>query len=113
MGEDDEQEYSAGGSRMLRYGTQEASQDPGWRPPAEGVEGTMEAICATMEAHFGTVDLVWHELISELVHLDIHQIRATEERPFHVLFTTGMSDLPMTLPEGASTRTQGSNHSPV
>lgn len=45
---------------------------------------------------------VFHELMSEYVHIDIHIISPNEERPFYVLFTTGMSDLQMTMPEEAT-----------
>lgn len=42
---------------------------------------------------------VFHELCSEYVHLDVHVLAPTEEFPFQVLFTTGMSDLEMTFSE--------------
>ena len=45
--------------------------------------------------------IVFHEIVSDIVHLDVHIIKPSEERPFQVLFTTGMSDLPMTMPEDA------------
>lgn len=45
--------------------------------------------------------IVFHEIVSDIVHLDVHLIKPSEERPFQVLFTTGMSDLPMTMPEDA------------
>jgi hypothetical protein len=35
------------------------------------------------------------------VHLDVHVIAPTAERPYWVLFTTGMSALPMAVPRGA------------
>jgi hypothetical protein len=44
---------------------------------------------------------VFHELISDTIHLDVLVFPATEERPHHVLVTQGMSALPMTVPEGA------------
>jgi hypothetical protein len=47
------------------------------------------------------VDYVWHELVSDLVHIDIHVIKPTAERPWFILVTSGMSDLPMHPPEGA------------
>lgn len=39
--------------------------------------------------------LIYHEIVSPVVHLDVHLLRAGKARPFHVLYTTGMSDLPM------------------
>jgi hypothetical protein len=41
---------------------------------------------------------VWHELVSEYVHIDVHSIPPSDAHPYHVLITTGMSDRPM---EGA------------
>jgi hypothetical protein len=44
---------------------------------------------------------VLHEVESEFVHIDVHVVRATPERPYHVLLTSGMSDRAMKVPEGA------------
>lgn len=57
-----------------------------------------------IEDHFvkifgGKDHRVYHELMSKYVHVDIHIAEPTEEIPYRVLYTTGMSDLPMTLPE--------------
>lgn len=41
---------------------------------------------------------VFHELISDIIHIDVHFMEPTEEAPFRVVYTTGMSDLLMTLP---------------
>ena len=45
--------------------------------------------------------IVFHELISDQVHIDLHWVKPTAERPFHTLVTSGMSNLPMTTPPGA------------
>lgn len=42
---------------------------------------------------------VFHELISDIVHIDVNIMEATPDEPYRVLFTNGMSDLPMTLPQ--------------
>lgn len=68
--------------------------------PAYGSED-MERLSDHIEQHVGPIELVFHEMNSDLVHVDVHWIKATDERPFHVLVTTGMSDLPMTVPPGA------------
>lgn len=44
---------------------------------------------------------VFHETLSDAPYPDVYLLKATEERPFQVLFTAGMSALPMTMPEGA------------
>src|SRR5262245_14366540 len=64
-------------------------------PPAE--LGT-EAIVRHIERHLGAVESVFHELVSDAVHLDVHWIQATAPRPFHLLVTSGMSDRPMKVP---------------
>ncbi|TWT38354.1 DUF3239 domain-containing protein [Blastopirellula retiformator] len=66
-----------------------------------GDEGLIESVSEHIERHFGKVDNVYHELISEGIHVDIHVINPTEEQPFYTLVTTGMSELPMTTPPGA------------
>jgi len=88
-------EVSPGGSTIYRY---EDHQDPGFQPPQE-IGVYMEEI----EAHFdelfpGRESQVLHEILSNIVHIDVHVMKPTQEQPFYVLYTTGMSDLPMTLP---------------
>lgn len=41
---------------------------------------------------------VFREFLSHLVHIDVHILAPTSTEPFYVVFTTGMSDLPMVLP---------------
>jgi hypothetical protein len=54
-----------------------------------------------IETHIGKISTVFHEVISDLVHIDVLEIPPTEDRPYWTLVTSGMSDLPMTTPEGA------------
>ncbi|WP_435138563.1 suppressor of fused domain protein [Formosa sp. A9] len=42
---------------------------------------------------------VFDEIESEIIHRDIYLIKATEDRPYHILLSCGMSALPMTIPE--------------
>jgi hypothetical protein len=51
---------------------------------------------------WGDVPEVFHELMSEYVHLDLHIAPATPSRPYHVIITTGMSDRPMIAPDGSN-----------
>lgn len=89
-------EVSPAGSPMLRH-------EPRMRDfeVATGDEESMKHIEAHIEEHLGEIDMVWHEMISDLVHIDVHQIPPSDDRPFWTLVTTGMSDRPMTVPEGA------------
>ena len=63
-------------------------------------DSSLEAVTAHIEQHVGKVSMVWHEILSDLVHIDVHQVAPTEDRPFWTLVTSGMSDLPMTVPSG-------------
>jgi hypothetical protein len=64
-------------------------------PPAE--LGT-ETIVRHIERHLGPIESVFHELLSDAVHLDVHWVKPTPARPFHLLVTSGMSDRPMKVP---------------
>ncbi len=69
-------------------------------PPAElGVE----TIAGHIERHLGPVASVFHELVSDAVHLDVHWVKPTPARPYHFLVTSGMSDRGMNVPERAAT----------
>ena len=65
---------------------------------AVGDEKAIEAIGKHIERHIGPVENVFHELISDLVHVDIHIVSPTPERNWYTLVTSGMSDRPMTVP---------------
>jgi hypothetical protein len=67
-------------------------------PPPE-VLGT-ETIVRHIERHLGPVEAVFHELVSDAVHLDVHWVKAAPARPVHLLVTSGMSDRPMNVPAG-------------
>ncbi|RDV38741.1 suppressor of fused domain protein [Bradymonadaceae bacterium TMQ3] len=87
-------EMSPGGSAILRHDSPQ---------PSSGYDVAYaddERICAHIEEHLGENGFVWHELVSFGVHIDIHVVEPTEERPFVTLVTSGMSARPMTLPPG-------------
>lgn len=92
--DDDEPEVTPGGSEVLRHEAGDRSEDVTYLSEPE-----MEAICNHLAEHFGPHETVMHELVSEVIHLDLVPIHATEERPFHVVCTMGMSAVPMTVPE--------------
>lgn len=68
---------------------------------AIGDGDNIDAIDAHVTQHIGPIAMVFHEIISDLVHIDVHWVKPTHDRPFHTLITSGMSDRPMTTPEGA------------
>ena len=43
--------------------------------------------------------VVFDEIKSEIIHRDVFFIKATKERPYHILLSCGMSALPMNVPE--------------
>lgn len=89
-----EQEFSASGNPIYTYN----DVKPKEFTPAIGDGDSIEAISAHIEKYVGPVDFVFHEIISDLVHIDIHWVKPSAEFPFHFLCTSGMSDLPMNTP---------------
>jgi hypothetical protein len=68
----------------------------------EGASGdsSIEEISNHIEEYVGKIHMVFHEIVSELIHIDIHWVKPTPDRPYHTLVTSGMSDQPMKTPEG-------------
>ena len=87
-------EVSKGGSVVYRYEERKRKFEF-----ALGEEQTIEAISDHITRHIGPVATVWHELLSDLVHIDVHVVNPTESRPFYTVITSGMSDRPMTTPD--------------
>jgi hypothetical protein len=63
-----------------------------------GDPDVIDAVTAHIERHVGPVDDVWHEITSTYVHIDVHHVPPSPERPFRVLVTSGMSERPMCTP---------------
>lgn len=63
-------------------------------------ESHIEEITEHIEKYIGEIDTVFHEIISDIVHIDVLFIKPTKEDPTYKLITSGMSDLPMTIPSG-------------
>ena len=66
-----------------------------------GSDERIQRISDHVETHLGEIDGVWHELVSDQVHIDIHCVAPTEDRPFRTLVTSGMSQHPMAVPREA------------
>lgn len=88
-------EKSEAGDPIYRHNAQE---DQDWQTPEK--VSSLEEISDHIERYVGNVDIVFHEIVSDMVHIDVHWVKPTVEKPFHTLITSGMSDLPMTVPEG-------------
>jgi Suppressor of fused protein (SUFU) len=91
MSSDDE--VSPGGSNIFRHEAAERE----WTAPEHAEAEEIEEHLARF---IGEASWVFHEIVSDLVHLDVHIVEPTAERDWWTLFTTGMSALPMTVPEG-------------
>lgn len=87
-------EKSESGSPIHRYTASDQKEFEG----ASG-EPSIEEISDHIEKHIGKIDIVFHELLSEQIHVDVHWVKPTTKRPFHTLITSGMSDKPMQTPD--------------
>ena len=67
--------------------------------PAFGDSENIELITTHIAKYIAEPSYVFHEFVSDLIHLDVHVIVPTPERNYFTLITTGMSDRPMTPPE--------------
>lgn len=85
---------SLSGAKIFRYTDGETE----WEAP-QGEECIQE-ISDHIEKYVGKINSVLHELISDTIHIDIHHVLPTKEKPFHFLITSGMSDLPMKVSTG-------------
>ena len=87
-------EKSESGSPIYRY--KETDQRA-----FEGASGepSIEEISNHIEKHVGDIHMVFHEIVSDQVHIDVHWVKPSEQRPFHTLVTSGMSDKPMQTPD--------------
>ncbi|HZY80331.1 MAG TPA: suppressor of fused domain protein [Cyclobacteriaceae bacterium] len=93
----DEPELSESGNPIYRYNKDQENKFT----PASGDGENIDAIDAHITQHIGPVEMVFHEIVSDQVHIDIHWVKATAERPYHVLVTSGMSDKSMNTPQEA------------
>ncbi|MFF2089511.1 suppressor of fused domain protein [Paenibacillus sp. NPDC058174] len=60
-----------------------------------------EKLYAHVEKYIGPIEGVFREIISDLTAIDIIVAAPTSKRNYYTLVTYGMSELPMTVPEGA------------
>ncbi|MCM3782347.1 suppressor of fused domain protein [Neobacillus mesonae] len=88
-------ETAKDGTTIYSY---EAKEDKGFEIPAP-MKYTEEINDHFERVYPGRNSSVFHEIISDIVHIDVNIMEPTEQDPFWILYTTGMSDLPMTLPE--------------
>ena len=90
-------ERSESGAPIFRHGEADFRD----LEPSAGDADLIDAVSAHVEGHLGPVDSVWHEIIPDVVHVDVLPVAPTEARPCWTLVTCGMAERPMTTPEGA------------
>jgi hypothetical protein len=93
----DEPELTEGGQPIYRH----ESKERGWTPAETVSSAGYQALEAHYQQYLGGESTVWHEIVSDLVHVDVYLHPPTSERDFTVLTTIGMSALPMSAPPGA------------
>ena len=93
--DNDELEKSKSGAPIYRYDSgRKRSRIVG------GASESVELINAHIQQYVGEVSEVFHELVSDLVHIDINSVDPTQNRPYFTLITSGMSDIRMAAPDG-------------
>jgi hypothetical protein len=92
---EDDIEYTESGQPIYRHEPRDREFEP-----AIGNQRTIEAVSRHIGRYVGPVAHVFHELVSDLVHVDVHLVPPQPNRDFVTLVTSGMSDRPMTLPPG-------------
>jgi hypothetical protein len=80
---------SRGGSRIYRH------ENPAPLEVVAGDLGLINAVGDHIEKHFGEPERVLHEIISTYVHVDLHVVMPTKDRPVITVVTSGMSERPM------------------
>ena len=58
-----------------------------------------KAVSKHISKHIGEPATVLHELVPDQPHIDVHIVEPTKKRPFYTLITSGMSEIPMNVPD--------------
>lgn len=62
---------------------------------------TLQRVSTHVETHIGEIQGVYSEIVPGIVAVDIIVVAPTPNKNYYTLITSGMSDLPMTVPQGA------------
>jgi len=92
-----EREFTKGGSQVFRHAIRERELEL-----ATGDVSLIEAVGEHIERYIGEVDWVFHEIVSDMIHVDVNTIPPSPKRNWHTLVTSGMSERPMHVPPGHS-----------
>jgi hypothetical protein len=88
---------SRAGTWVIRYKPRKRDLRDFVPPKEMGVFG--DEINGHLEPFLGECVQVFHEILSDVVHVDIFQYAPTADRDFWTFVTSGMSDLPMRVPD--------------
>lgn len=89
------EKYSESGNPVYKYESLKRDSIE----PVIGDPDTSEIIGDHISRFFEDDDIsVFHEIVSDKIHVDIFLIKANKERDYHILMTSGMSSLPMNVP---------------
>ncbi len=91
-----DQEKSKFGDPTYRYDDMKAKEFE----LAIGDPDTIDAVSNHIQKHIGPIASVFHEVISNQVHIDVHWVKPSERFNFHTLVTSGMSVHPMNTAPG-------------
>ena len=67
-----------------------------------GDDQLIEDVSAHIARHVAPVESVFHEIVSDDLHIDIHWLPPAPQRPYHTLVTSGMAERRMNTPEEMS-----------
>lgn len=95
MPDEDDKLVSLSGAPIYRH----QEPDPGFHPP-ENEARFLPELSDHIERYLGPIESVFHEIVSEHAHIDVHWVPPNPSREFHTLVTSGMSDAAMSVPEG-------------
>lgn len=89
---------SSGGSRMIKYDNNDSSK-PRIGFLEESTLANTEAREKIYTEMFGESDIVLHELLPLIPHIDVYRFPPNSDRDFFTYVTGGMSDLAMNSPQ--------------
>src|SRR5512140_2751413 len=84
-----------GGSVVYRYAKRTGPEELAFQ-----TADVLKAVQDHVERHIGPVKTVFHELVSDLVHIDVLMVAPRPERDYWTFVTCGMSGRPMSTPAG-------------
>ena len=86
-------ERSEGGSEIFRHELRDRELEL-----TGGDPDLVEAVSEHLTAHVGEPD-VFHEIVSDLVHVDVFAVQPGDGRDWITLLTSGMAERPMHMPD--------------